>query len=81
MYNSANNCNIRVFLYCYLNKSKADLLVEIISTLFMALQNNLIELSIQNGASDAGIVVIAYINLNNVFFVKVNAINLIQFAL
>ena len=33
------------------------------------------------GASDAGIVVIAYINLNNVFFVKVNAINLIQFAL
>ena len=42
---------------------------------------DLIELSIQNGASDAGIVVIAYINLNNVFFVKVNAINLIQFAL
>ena len=26
-----------------------------------------------------GIVVIAYINWNNVFFVKVNAINLIQF--
>ena len=39
---------------------------------------NLIELSIQNGASGAGIVVIA---LNNAFFVKVNAINLIQFAL
>ena len=70
-------------------------MVEIINTLFMALQNkfyilnryvdiikwNLIELSIQNGASDAGIVVIAYINMNNVFFVKVNAINLIQFAL
>ena len=31
---------------------------------------------IQKGTSDAGIVIIAYINLNNVFFVKVNAINL-----
>ena len=31
---------------------------------------------IQKGESDAGIVVIACINLNNVFFVKVNAIHL-----
>ena len=34
----------------------------------------------QKGASDAGIVVIAYIHFNNVFFVKVNAIYF-QFAL
>ena len=33
-------------------------------------------LKYKKGANDAGIVVIAYINLNNVFFVKVNAINL-----
>ena len=33
-------------------------------------------IKIQKGTSDAGIVVIAYLNLNNVFFVKINAINL-----